>query len=176
MGFVMTLALVGGLLGAALAGVGDPRPLGRLVWEDAPGAYTLDEPDSRLTPSLPRTFTPPGTLELVAQQAGGPGEAAYGLWWGEVRTLVSGSGYVGVWVGDDPMYAWQPFPHVRGPGGENRIQMVVGDGQMTVRLNDEIVVEGALPAAAPAEVGVRIETFERGGAVIDFEWIRIWEN
>jgi hypothetical protein len=174
--FVAVVILAAGLLGAALVGLGNPRPVGTLVWEDAPGIHTLDAPEDRQTLALSRRFSPPGTLELVARQEGGPGEAAYGLWWGEVRALVSGSGYLGVWVGEEPVYAWQPFPHVRGPGGSNHLQIVVSDNRLLVRLNDEFVVESDIAAMAPAEVGVIVETFGRGGAIVDFERFCIWEN
>jgi hypothetical protein len=174
--FVAALLLAAGLLAAALAGLGDPRPVGTLVWEETPGVYVLEAPESRLALALPRTFDPPGTLELVARQEGGPGEAAYGLWWGEVRVMVSGSGYVGVWVGGEPVYAWQPFPHVQGPGGRNRLQMVVSNNHLLVRLNDEFVVEGDIATMEPAEIGVVVETLGRGGAAIAFERVRMWEN
>lgn len=174
--FVAVVVFSAALLAAVLAGVGDPRPVGRLVWEDEPGVYELEGAEATLMPVLSREFSPSGTLELIARQVGGPGEAAYGLWWGDIRAMVSGSGYMGVWIGDDPIYPWQPFPHVRGPGGQNCIQIVIVDNHLLVRLNDEFVAEGDVDEMATAEVGVIVETFGRGGAVVDFERVRIWEN
>jgi hypothetical protein len=99
-----------GLLGAALAGVGDPRPSGNLtvddyfetahVWQisvqegaESPvvkydaGHYqmTVRAGTKQLLGTAPYEIHFPCTLELSAEQVDGQGDAGYGLWWGAVN-------------------------------------------------------------------------------------------
>lgn len=175
--FAAVLGLVVVSLGLALIGVGNPHPIGTLAWEETPGLYTLDAPRECLTLEASRRFDPPGTLELTAHQESGPHEAAYGLWWREVRVALNSNGYLGVWLAEEPIYAWQPFPHVRGAGEPNRLRLDVDEGHLVVFVNDEFVIEGDIETAFRGDaVGAYMETFGHGGVTIHFERLRMWEK
>jgi hypothetical protein len=199
------IALAAIVLGLVLGGVGDPRPAGGLTvqdeldrvegWEIRPdtvtggvreGAYCIEapHPDTRVFASAPYEMAVPGTLEIAARQADGPHEAGYGLWWGNGGTLtvvaVNGNGYFGVFQvtgGDlEPIEEWQPFPHVLSWGEVNRLRVDVLDRRVVVRVNDELAATFEQSTSGLPGVGLYVETFNTGGSVAAFEWLRIWQD
>lgn len=186
------LLFAGVLLALALAGVSDPRPVGDPALDVAPGAagrVFVPEASASRFATTSHTFTPPGTLELTARLAGGPPDAACGLWWGaspDAATLVAvtGSGYLAVLAVEGgemlPVADWRRFPHIRPAGEANRLRADIADGQVTVLINDEVAAafEVETVGAAgerPQQVGFYVETFEMGGAEVAFERLQVWE-
>jgi hypothetical protein len=202
---VGVIALAAIVLGLVLGGVGDPRPAGELAVQDeldrvkgwvlrpdtatgevCEGAYCIEapQPNTRVFAGAPYELSPPGTLEIAARQAGGPREAGYGLWWGDGDTCtvvaVNGNGYFGVFQvtgGDfEPIEEWRPFPHVLGRGEVNRLRVDVLDGRVVVRVNDELAATFEQSTGGPLGVGLYVETFNTGGSVAAFEWLRMWQD
>jgi hypothetical protein len=188
----------------ALSGAFDPKPVGRLVLDQAPAGldwqvWPDDAPcqihDGTLVVTAPAAHTriwvdtgldlsPPLTLEIAARQIGGPREAGYGLWWGEAIgsetavIAVNGNDYFGVFRGEqtwEPVVAWQTFPHVHGQGQINRLRVDLGGDRASVRVNDEIAATFDEPPHA-GRFGFYMETFARGGSLVVFEWIQVWEQ
>ncbi len=175
--------LVALLLGLALGGAGEVKPVGTLMLDRAP-ADTVNVPDSgvRLFAPLDAALRPPGSAELTLTLTDGPAESGYGVWAAGDRgdtlaVAVTGTGYYGAFVlgaGDaGRLDDWRPYPHVRPAGQPNRIRLDVRGSILEVRVNDELA--GAYPfRGALGEVGVYVETFEEGGATVTPVRLRLW--
>lgn len=147
---LLVITLAGGLLLLILLALGlaDPPYAGAMQWqttapEDWP-AYSITQQQTCLAApvTLPRYFT----LELAAENAGAPGSA-----WGvqlqhedtAMTFLIDHEGYFSA-ASAQPQ--WAEFLHIR-PGGHNRLYLhSAPNGGLTVRINDEIAWQGALPA------------------------------
>jgi hypothetical protein len=191
-------------LALALSGAFDPKPAGSLVldqapagldWQVWPGDALCQTRDGTLVVTAPSAHTriwvdtglrvsPPFTLEITARQIGGPREAGYGLWWGEAIgseaavIVVNGNDYFGVFRGEqamEPVIAWQTFPHVRSQGQVNRLRVDLGGDRASVRVNDEIAATFDGPPRA-GRFGFYVETSNRGGSLVAFEWVQVWEQ
>jgi hypothetical protein len=111
---IAAILLMIGLLVATLAGVADPRPLGRLTVEDRfehPDAWqtrsggasvpsTSQQPlgryrlkvaagGQRVVLTGPYLIHAPCTIEVSAQQIDGASDVEYGMWWGQSESAVN---------------------------------------------------------------------------------------
>ncbi len=202
-----TVIGIGILVGMTGAGIADPHPIGSLVvnddlasetdwvlWPEAAqtwfsgGELVVLAPDPRMQAFLtaPYTFAAPSTLDVLAWQSdSSPGEAGYGLWWGEgpqgihVIVAVNGNGYLGIFLNDGqavhPVMKWQRFPHVHPRGDTNLLRVDLIEGRATVRVNDEIATTFTWVDTGPLHMGFYLETFNRGRASIHFDRLRIWQ-
>lgn len=159
----LLLLVLGGLgLGLLLAGgLADP-PRAPLLSRELPGpdglAVTAEESWQRLT--VADDLVPPFTLEAEAifrDVASG----AWGVWLNtprseqttRVRLLVRPDGYL-----RDPFRnadRWSQFIHLR--PARNRVALHVAEGEIVLRVNDEIAQRAPYDAAAPASVGILLE-------------------
>ena len=175
--------LVALLLGLALGGVGEVRPVGTLTLDRVPAdSVTLADSGAHLFTPLDAALRPPGSAELTLTLTDGPPETGYGVWAagdsGETLAVaVTGTGYYGAFLlgeGDaGRLDDWRPYPHVRPVGQPNRIRLDVRGSILEVRVNDELA--GAYPfRSGLGEVGVYVETFEAGGATVTPARLRLW--
>lgn len=199
---VIGIALVVLLL--ILMGIANPKPVGALTldaslddtndWEigELDGVsieahsdnllLSLAEADTKAFVATPYRIGPPGTIELAATLQSGPDEAGYGLWWGESAdqiqgvVAVNGNGYLTILRADEPFMEWQPFPHVKSAGNTNRLRVYIEADQVVVRINDELAASFESDAGESFQIGLYTETFNNSGAVIAFEWIRVWQE
>ena len=133
-----------------------------------------------LTPGPAGEFT----LEIAGTQTEGESGAAYGLvfgWQDEAHysaALVNGNGYAEAYrqdgAGQEQWFVWQQWPHILVPPESNRVRVDARGTRITVRVNDELLVEAELAAgAAPGRVGVIARSI--GPAKVVFSWVRLWE-
>jgi len=162
------------------AGVFDPRPVGRLQWRQNVGAYALPV-HGELRHWLPETIPEEAfSVRVTAGHVRGELDSGYGLMLGEngraFVAAVSPAGYVAIWrtsgASAEPAFSlpWQAWPHVRtGAGAENEIWLDVRGEQATVRINRELLWQGATAVSGP---GVGLWGASWGGtAVIDFRQV-----
>ncbi|MCA9903034.1 MAG: hypothetical protein KC547_04180 [Anaerolineae bacterium] len=180
---VFWLVVIGGVgLGAAIAsGLFDPpyAPDLLLARADADGLpFVREQADARLyTLSLP--VTPPFTLALTARNDG-PGDTGWGLWL--VLALPDGATQDVVLVITNDLEVSSPirapgqarlglheFPHIR--AGENTVYAHLReDGELTLRINNELVETGRFPGATIAGGGVALYR----EAVMRWESVRVY--
>lgn len=175
---LLGIAAVGLLLtavaGIALisAGVFDPKPFGSLQQQSTPGERTLSAGESRLQwldePMPQRPFS----VRLTGAHVAGERDVGYGLALGGPQTrlvvAVSPLGYVAVWQEEAGQrlehMPWQTWPHVRGGGEPNEIHLDVQQGQISARLNRELLWQGVWQAPG-GNVGLYLESFGAGARV-----------
>jgi hypothetical protein len=182
------------LLVLSLAGVSDPQPLGEQAVDVSPQLdrlISVEGAERRILLAPEFTVALPGTVEVAARQSYGLGTAGYGFWWGadreDARVVgVNADGYFGVFAveGDGVRFIedWHRFPHVAGQGEVNRLRVdLYADGRVVVWINDERAAEFADGAAGawlitPPQIGFYVETFDEGGAAVDFERLQTWQG
>jgi hypothetical protein len=188
LGGALLIALV--LLFATLRGIADPPHFGeptinQLFSGDDKGRIIAYEGDAQTVKTLAGEITCPCTVELRVVQTSGPTDAAYGLWWGlpiESPETLFGStsdGYLAILPGDPataaPVRDWQLFPHVRPLGEGNTFRIDVNEGQITVRLNDE-VVSGFEISSRQISVGYFVQGSRAGDAAFQLISFNTWET
>src|SRR5688572_25925006 len=97
------IGITGVLVVLILAGIADPRPVGKQVADDIltsgdqwtaypedtgwdaneDGLHVEADPESRVYLTTPYAVSCPCTVEISARQMSGARDAYYGLWWGE---------------------------------------------------------------------------------------------
>ena len=128
------------------------------------------------------TVNPPGdnyTLEMTGGAE--TGALAYGLvfaWHDETHysaVLLNGNGYAEAYqqngVARTPWFAWQQWPHIRPEA--NRVRVEVRGVQVTIRINDELLVEAF--DAAGEQFGLAARGDGPMGAVT-FGWAQAWAD
>jgi hypothetical protein len=162
------------------AGVFDPRPVGRLQWRQNGGAYTLPA-HGELRRWLPKTIPDAAfSVRVTAVHARGDLDCGYGVMLGEndqsLVAAVSPTGYVAIWrtsgasAESEFSLPWQTWPHVRtGAGAENEIWLDVQGEQAAVRINRELLWQGATAVSGPG-VGLWGKCWGET-AVIDFRQV-----
>ncbi|MDW8327658.1 MAG: hypothetical protein RMK99_13935 [Anaerolineales bacterium] len=123
------------------------------------------------------------TLEVAAAQTSGEsGSVRYGLvfdWQDEANysaVLVNGNGYVEVYrqmgaVRED----WFPFaqwPHLLYGAEANRVRVDVRGASLSVRINDELLLEREAAGRSASRLGVLARSIGPGRAV--FSWVKVW--
>jgi hypothetical protein len=157
------------------AGVFDPRPVGQPAHSLSLAAAHVPAESAGIQWLAAATPTLSGySARLVAAHQSGELDIAYGLALGRERHVfvaaVSPLGYVAVWEERDgaTLYhlPWQTWPHVKTGSEPNEIRIDNQAGQITVRLNRELLWRGevALRDEAP---GLFSQSFG-DAAVIDF--------
>lgn len=161
----LLLTAVAGI-GLISAGVFDPKPLGPLQHRSAPGERILAAGESDLQwlqEPLPDT---PFSARLTAAHVAGEMDAGYGLALGAPQAhlvvAVSPLGYVAVWEMAEGQrldrMPWQRWPHVRRDHEPNEIHFDVEEDQILVRVNHELLWQGAWQIAEGG-VGFYLESF-----------------
>jgi hypothetical protein len=151
-----------------------PDPGGLLAEFSAPGQWA-----AALTPAPAGDFT----LEAGGAQTAGEIGARYGLVfaWRDAAdyaaALVNGNGYAEVFsfrAGERRVwFAFQQWPHILVGGEANRVRVDVRGPHVTVRVNDERVVEFDAPPTA-GQVGVLAQSAGPGRVL--FNWVRLWAD
>src|SRR5690554_5568142 len=183
---VLGIAAVGLLLtavaGIALisAGVFDPKPIGRLQLQLAPGERMLDGGERLLEwldEPLPQA---PFSTRLTAAHISGEQDAGYGLALGSrqehLDVALSPLGYVTVWQEMDgervEHMPWQTWPHVRRGQEINELQVDAQNGQISARINRELLWQGNWESAG-GNVGIYAESFGEA-ALIEFRDVALF--
>ena len=152
----------------------DPRPVGSLRWQRAlPPQMIAAEQDEVMW--LEEVTTADYSVRVRAVHHSGERDIIYGLVLGSesdyLVAAVSPLGYVGLWQGSHVLLPLQPWPHVHRGSEPNEIWVDVENGQVTVRLNREILWVGAVAVAGG--VGLMGESWGET-AVIQFESIQLF--
>jgi hypothetical protein len=147
---------------------------------------TLPRSETHAFVVAPYQAHPLCTLMIAARQIEGPTDAGYGLWWGDAAgedyhvAAVNGDGYFTVFQSTDgvieAMVQWQVFPRIHSQGGANTIQVDIDEGQVLVRVNDEVAAAFEWAADRPLEAGFYAQTLSAGGTVVAFDWLAIWHE
>jgi hypothetical protein len=153
-----------------------------LALQDGVLAATFTAPDQL---AFAVTEAPPGnfTLEVAAAQtAGESGSVRYGLmfdWQDETSysaVLVNGNGYAEAYRQAGAVRAeWFPFaqwPHLLYGMEANRVRVDVRDANLSVRINDELLLEREVTGRSAAKLGVLARSVGPGRAV--FGWVTVW--
>ncbi len=164
------------IIGLISAGVFDPKPVGELTSTLALEPIDLDAGEVQLE-WLPQAAPPTDhTLRLTAALTEGEVDSAYGLLIGDetqnIVVAVSPTGYVSIWRHDGHERAtimpWRTWPHIAQDFETNELWLDIEGSTLTgVRINRELLWQGALPAAGQ-RIGLWAETYGRP-ARIDFE-------
>lgn len=179
----ITLALVTlSVAGLIAAGFFDPQPAGRqrltLPLSPLSLSPTADELIWLDLPPLPDNFS----LRLTAGHRAGDMDAAYGLVIGQesqaVAILLSPLGYAAIQQieeGEPAGYLlpWQPWPHVKSGQADNEIWLDMIDGEISVRINRELLWRDAAPTSRPYRAGLIGSAFG-DAAIIQFHRIEIF--
>jgi hypothetical protein len=164
---VVMVMLGGTAVGGLVAlGVADPPRAGTLMWQSSSfDEWCYAPPHSEGSPfdeyippiAIPK---PPFTIEVIALNNAHPKSA-----WG-IRLNVYG-GFWYILVSGDRYFAqvgleWQEFPPIR-RNAENKIYVHVdADNRLTVRINDEIVVENiTIDNFHPASISWGVVMYDR---------------
>ncbi|MGH2523170.1 MAG: hypothetical protein ACRDH2_11760 [Anaerolineales bacterium] len=130
------------------------------------------------------TAQPPSenfSVEVAGTQTAGATGTAYGLVfaWQDERhysaVLVNGNGYAQAYrqAGAErtEWFEWQQWPHVL--GDTNRVRIDRRGAQVTVRINDEKLIEVA--AEENGKVGMMARTARSAGqSRVVFSWVKVW--
>jgi hypothetical protein len=182
-----TVAIIGIVVVVIASGATDPKPTGSLMvdqtYAEGLSVKAVGE-ESLITSEALAVFTPPGTIEITARQVGGPTDAAFGVWWGEAPdgsfaiTGANSNGYIGSYRVEDglqPIEDWHRWPWVKLQGESNRIWLDFADGQVQVRINEEVAVTFAWDDFDEQQVGLFVLTMSTGESVVEVERVRVWQ-
>ncbi|MFW6063439.1 MAG: hypothetical protein ACOC9V_04610 [Chloroflexota bacterium] len=185
LGVAAVLLLVGAVLAISVisAGLFDPQPAGpeqeRLPLQ--PQALVAGERRDRWLEGT--DVAAPFTARLTAALVEGDVDSAYGLTVGQpqhsLTVAVSPTAYAAVWrttaEGQEEMLMpWQPWPHVNQDRQTNEIQIDVQEGQVTARVNREILWQGAADGLRGG-VALHAESFGRA-ATVDFQELVLFQE
>jgi hypothetical protein len=152
----------------------DPQPVGMLRWQKALPAQTI-VPGAPEVEWLDEGATADYSVRAKAVYQSGEKDIIYGLVLGSetdyLVTAVSPLGYVSLWRGETMLLPLQPWPHVHLDSEPNEIWVNAENGQLTVRINREILWKGRVDVAGG--VGVIGESWG-GTAVIQFQSIQLF--
>lgn len=177
LGFAAVALLVGAVTAISMisAGVFDPQPAGDQRSRHALSAEEISA-GARYVAWL-EDDVPPGdaTLRLTAEHSSGETDIGYGLLLGRphryLAAAVSPTGYVAVWQSEanvrTTVVPWQAWPHVRMGSRQNELQIDKVGGEVTVRINRELLWRGAWKVG-DSRAGVYGESFGEA-AVVDYQ-------
>jgi hypothetical protein len=130
------------------------------------------------------------TVEMAGAQTRGALGAKYGLIWGwrdsthYSAVLVNGNGYVEAYALEGPQrqdwFEWQQWPNLLFGTDANRVRADVRGRQVTVRINDEILLETT--ADTTGEIGVlALDSVAAGEgsaapSLVVVSWVEVWGN
>ena len=199
--FGALLVMVLGLGVALALGAADTPRAGPLLWMDdfksgaarwhfsiaggnlgpRQGALVADLAENQMAAAL--TARPNGdfTLEMAGAQTGGALGTKYGLVLGwrdpthYSAVLVNGNGYVEAYQRDGAQrrdwFQWQQWPHLLAGAASNRVRADVRGRQITVRINDEVLLEAT--ADTLGEIGVLARDSVAPSQVV-VSWVKVW--
>lgn len=148
----------------------DPQPVGELVWGQELIAMEVPAKTENIQWLAQPIPVNDFSVQLTVQFIEGGLDTGYGLILGGEHThlivAVSPLGYAFIQDGDNTIFPWQPWPHIHGTDGPNEIWLNWVDGELTIRLNREIIWMGRV-AMIDGEFGLYAESFAET-AVIDF--------
>lgn len=153
-----------------------------LAAQDGALAATFTAPD-QLAFAVTEAPTGDFTLEVAATQtAGESGSVRYGLvfdWQDEANysaVLVNGNGYSEAYRQAGGVRAeWFPFaqwPHLLYGAEANRVRVDVRGASLSVRINDELLLEREVAGRSAPKLGVLARSVGPGRAV--FSWVKVW--
>ena len=200
-GFVVVLATVLGLGVALALGTADPPRAGPLLWYDnfqadlarwrfvttggslspGQGALVANLAQDQMAAAL--TARPGGdfTVEMAGAQTSGALGTKYGLvlgWRDSAHysaVLVNGNGYAEAYQIEGGQrhdwFQWQQWPNLLFGTDSNRVRADVRGRQITIRINDELLVE--VTADVAGEVGVLARDSVAPSQVV-INWVKVW--
>lgn len=159
------------------AGVFDPKPVGELQATLPTTSLSRDQSGQTIlwldVPIPAGDFSVRGTAVF---QQGNPDSGiglALGGDGGSLVVGVSPLGYVLVQQGDKAVLPWQPWPHVGLADAPNEIWIDVRGGEVTVRLNRELLWQGPY-GVAKRQLGLFSEVFGEETAVYTFPTLELF--
>ena len=166
-----TIAFVALLIGS---GWFDPQPFGDLRWQKSVTAMTVGAGGREvlwLADEIEEVFS----VRATAVYQSGEKDIVYGLVLGNdddyLAVAVSPLGYATVWQGDMMLMPLQPWPYVRTGDEPNEIWIDVGEDEVVVRLNREVLWVGEVIVAGG--VGVMGESWDET-AVVEIPTIQLF--
>jgi hypothetical protein len=121
------------------------------------------------------------TMEIAGAQTSGDIGARYGLVfnWRDAAhysaVLINGNGYAEAYQLDgrqrQDWFAWQEWPNILVGTDSNRVRLDVRGRQVSIRINDEILVETGADSAG--SVGV-MTTESLSPSQVVFSWVKVW--
>ncbi len=180
---LMILAGAAIALSLSLSGALAPRPAGPLALTIPVTRQVI--PDGGRTRQWLAPLGPAArrqTVRLAGTWEWGESDIAFGLLVGgpadHLAVAVSPLGYVAIWRQSAGKIAsflpWQSWPHVRQAGATNEIQLDIEGDRLIVRLNREMLWQGATDMDMD-QVGVLAESFG-GRAEVRFESLRVFRS
>lgn len=188
-------AAAAGLAAAVALGVADPKPVGRLKWEErwtADGGrwvvfgegvkigdqgLEIDAGRGEVGGAVTRREEAEFTFEVAGGQSEGEIGAAYGIVFGYqspesyIAVLINGNGYVEVVSADGREWmAWQQWPNILLAYDANRLRVDVQGSEGLIRVNDEVLMRAP---AGEGGVGV-IARGSADGQRVRFGWAKYW--
>jgi hypothetical protein len=183
-GFIAGLVAIGVMLGLALAGTFDPKPVGELVIDIAPEMISHLDAEGMVSDPAGVTLHAPGTIEASLHVAEGPPTTYNGIELtgpgGRIVVLTNGNGYMIASTDDvadlrslaERATHW---PHIHPPGETNVLRIDLTEQGATVRINDEVALADTPISPGGAwtlnVVGVSIGD----GARVQLDRVRVWE-
>jgi hypothetical protein len=195
------LVIVLGVGAVLALGAADPPRAGPLLWMDdfkagsarwrfldqgaqigpRDGALVIDLAANQVSAAL--TARPDGdfTVEMAGAQASGTLGAKYGLVWGwrdpthYSAVLVNGNGYVEAYQLEGAQrhnwFEWQQWPNLLFGTDANRVRADVRGRLITIRINDEFLLETT--ADTTGEIGVLARDSVAPSRVV-VSWVDVW--
>ncbi len=159
-------------------GTFDPKPVGHLVWQDKRPTMTVPTRTKQIEWLDQPVPDEPFSVRLTAVFQEGATDSGYGLTLGdETQNLliaVSPLGYATIQQSGNALFPWQPWPHVHTQNTPNEIWLDWVDGQLSVRLNRELLWVGEIENPG-GFLGLYGESFAET-AVFDFQGIQLHKN
>ncbi len=196
--FVILILVIAVMVTAVALGVGDPKPMGSLKWEDrfdtrarwktfgdelffGSGGLVIgvqqkgDYGGAVTTVEAASQFT----IETAASQANGEMGAFYGIIFNYrdadhyTAVLINGNGYVEVFEKEGKV--WMPqqeWPNILLGNESNRVRLDVTNGEGLIRINDEVLMR--LPITG-GEVGI-VARASAANQRVRFSWVKLWSR
>jgi hypothetical protein len=140
-----------------LSGLLDPRPQGAPVWQQARSELDLAELSEEIRFLTAYPIDSDIVLNLASRAASGELDIGYGLALSSdedtIVIAVSPLGYAAIWEagtaaspsGRNYLMPWQTWPHILSGRQENEIQLWTSGNILAVRVNHELLWQGAIP-------------------------------
>jgi hypothetical protein len=107
------------------------------------------------------------------------------VWWGSAPntrytfTGANSNGYIGSYRieadGLLPIEDWHLFPWVKPQGESNQFWLDFVDGEVQVRINEEVAGTFAWDDFGEQQVGLFVMPMQAGESVVQVERVRVWE-
>ena len=168
------------------SGMFDPKPIGTLQRSATPGTFQMDA-GSNSVQWFDLSVNEAGSVRGTAVYHSGEKDIVYGIAVGKpthyVQVVISPVGYVAIEKVINTQHAarstqhllpYQPWPHVLIGNVPNEIWVDWEDGQLTVRINRELLWMGDIEID-PVDIGIVGESYGKT-AVVDFQTIELFQR